>query len=123
MILVDTSVWINHFRKSDPDLVRLLERGAVASHPFVIGEIALGSIKNRTAVLDSLKDLPTVATATDEETLAFIEAQSLAAKGIGYLDAHLLAAVRLTPDARLWTRDKTLNAASDALGLSAVVEG
>ncbi len=119
MILVDTSVWIDHLRKSDAALVRLLEDGAVATHPFVVGEIALGSVKRREAVLEGLAGLPSVAVATDDETLAFIESASLAGSGVGYLDAHLLAAVRLTPEARLWTRDKGLRSAADALGLSA----
>jgi hypothetical protein len=119
MILVDTSVWIDHFRKSDAGLVRLLEDGAVATHPFVIGEIALGSIKRRAEVLDHLVGLPRIAVATDDETLAFIESASRPRSGVGYHDAHLLAAVRLTAEARLWTRDSRLKSAADHLGLSA----
>lgn len=119
MILVDTSVWIDHFRRANPALARSLESGAVAVHPFVIGEIALGSLKNRRAIIESLSDLPAVTMATDEETLAFIEDWRLMASGVGYLDAHLLASVRLTAGARLWTKDKKLKSAADALGLSA----
>ncbi len=119
MILVDTSVWVDHFRKIDPQLLRLLEQGTVATHPFVIGEIALGSIKGRRAIIEDLASLPSVTVATDDETLGFIETQSLAGTGVGYVDAHLLTAVKLTPEARLLTRDKKLKSAADALGLSA----
>lgn len=118
MILVDTSVWIDHIRRGDPHLVRLLESFSAATHPFVIGEIALGSLRNRATIIESLSGLPSVSVATEEETLAFIERQSLAGSGVGYVDAHLLAAVRLTPGAKLLTRDKKLKAAADALGLS-----
>lgn len=119
MILIDTSIWIDHFRRANAALARYLESGAVAVHPFVIGEIALGSLKNRRAIIESLQDLPALTAATDEEVLEFIEAQSLAASGVGYLDAHLLASVQLTPSARLWTRDRKLKAAAEALGLAA----
>lgn len=119
MILVDTSVWIDHFRKTDPQLSRLLTSAMVATHPFVIGEIALGSIKSRRTIIEDLASLPSVTVATDDETLGFIEKQSLAGTDVGYVDAHLLAAVKLTPEASLLTRDRKLKAAADALGLSA----
>lgn len=118
MILVDTSVWIDHFRKADGALIRRLEGAQVATHPFVIGEIALGSIKNRSVILSNLANLPSVTVATDDEVLGFIDAAALAGSGVGYLDAHLLAAVRLTPGASLWTRDRKLKAAAGSLGLA-----
>lgn len=118
MILVDTSVWIDHFRKDDRILKRRLESAQVATHPFVIGEIALGSIKSRDLVLSSLANLPAVTVATDDEVLTFIDTASLAGLGVGYLDAHLLAAVKLTPGASLWTRDRKLKAAAASLDLA-----
>jgi hypothetical protein len=119
MILVDTSIWIDHFRRKDPRLSDLLEAVEIVTHPFIIGEIALGSIKDRRRILSALANLPFVTAATDEEALAFIEAQSLAGSGVGYLDAHLLASARLTPETRLWTRDKKLGVAAERLGLAA----
>lgn len=112
MILVDTSVWVDHLRTSDADLARLLQTFQVATHPLIVGEIALGSLKNRRIIVDALNDLPQVTPATDGEVLGFIESSRLFGLGIGYIDAHLLAAVRLTPGSVLWTRDKRLAAAA-----------
>jgi predicted nucleic acid-binding protein len=120
MILVDTSVWIGHLRKADGELTRLLNEEKVLTHAFVIGEIALGSIKNRDLVIKSLAELPSVAQASDDEVLGFIEVEALAGSGIGYLDAHLLASVKLTPGAKIWTRDKRLNAAATVADLARV---
>ena len=117
MILVDTSVWIDHLRHGDVELTRLLNAGQVLTHRFVIGELALGNLQNRNIVLNSMLNLPQVISASDEEALHFIENNSLFGKGVGYIDAHLLAAVRLSPDALLWTRDKRLLAESIRLGL------
>jgi predicted nucleic acid-binding protein len=108
VILVDTSVWIDHLHKAVPLLGDALERGDVASHPFVIGEIACGEIARRREVLALLSTLPSGIVATDEEALHFIEHHRLMGKGIGYVDAHLLASVMLTNGATLWTRDKRL---------------
>lgn len=119
MILVDTSIWIDHLRASDERLARLLDAGQVLAHPFVIGELALGNLRNRDAVLGALQDLPQVNVATESEVLRFIEQKGLFGLGIGYIDAHLLAAVLLTPGSLLWTRDKRLLAASAQLGISA----
>ena len=118
MILVDTSVWVDHFRRGDPQLTDLLERGVVAMHPFVVGEIACGSLADRSAILELLQDLPTSVVAEREEVLGFIEHHGLHGKGIGYIDVHLLASVTLTDGAKLWTRDKRLRAAADELGFT-----
>lgn len=119
MILVDTSVWIEHLRYGDAGMNRLLNAGQVLAHRFVTGELALGSLRNRATILSSLQDLPQAGVATDEEVMRFITHRTLFGIGIGYVDAHLLAAVALSPGALLWTRDKRLLAASVRLGLSA----
>ncbi|MDM8358733.1 type II toxin-antitoxin system VapC family toxin [Pandoraea communis] len=121
MILVDTSVWIDHLRAGDATLVQLLNTGRVLAHPYVIGELALGSLKNRDVVISTLRDLPRVAVATDDEVLHFIGEQTLFGLGIGYVDAHLLAATRLTPGAAIWTRDKRLAATAERLSLAAKI--
>jgi predicted nucleic acid-binding protein len=108
VIVVDTSVWIDHLRKGVPELAEFLERGEVLMHPFIIGELACGNLKDRGEVLDLLAALPTAVVASDEETMLFIEHRKVMGKGIGYIDAHLLASVTLTDDAKLWTRDKRL---------------
>ncbi len=120
MILVDTSIWIDHLRKGHEHLAHLLGVGQVVTHPYVIGELALGSLQNRDAVLDGLKNLPQAVVATDDDVLQFIEANAIFGRGIGYIDAHLLAAVRLTPGTRLWTRDKRLLSVSTDLSLAYV---
>jgi predicted nucleic acid-binding protein len=114
VILVDTSIWIDHFRAGDPTLAELLDQGRVLMHPFVLGELALGNFRRRD-VLDALRDLPPAAIATDREVLDYIERNTLFGLGIGYVDAHLLAAVALTPDAFLLTRDSRLAAAAERL--------
>lgn len=119
MILVDTSIWIDHLRQGDKALADLLDEAQVLVHPFVTGELALGNLRNRDEVLGALRSLPQAEMATEIEVLGFIEANGLAGTGIGYIDAHLLAAVRLSPGTALWTRDKRLLAASTRLGLSA----
>ena len=101
MILADTSIWVEHLRWGDRQLAALLDVGQVLAHPFVIGELALGHLRPRRVILGALKDLPQAQTAADGEILEFVEWQALAELGIGYVDVHLLAAVRLTADARL----------------------
>lgn len=118
MILVDTSIWIDHLRRSDEHLSGLLLGGSVLMHSYVLGELALGNLKNRAAVLGSMSDLPQSVVATDDEVLRFIDTHALFGLGIGYIDAHLLAAVMLSPGATLWTRDRRLSAASARLGLA-----
>jgi predicted nucleic acid-binding protein len=117
VILVDTSIWIDHFRRSDAALARLLERGRVLCHPFVIGELALGGLVHRREILTHLAELPKASVAEDEEVLRFIEVEALAGSGIGYIDTHLLAATRLTVGARFWTRDHRLAELADRLKL------
>lgn len=121
MILVDTSIWIDHFRLSNPVLADLLENTEVLIHPFVIGELALGTLANRGQVLAALRDLPRTDVATEQEVLHFIDRQALSGSGIGYVDAHLLAAARLMPGALLWTRDRRLQAAAATLSLAAIL--
>lgn len=121
MILVDTSVWINHLRTADERLAALLDAREVLGHPFVTGEIALGNLPRRDVVLSELRDLPQATLTTDEEVLDLIERQALFGRGIGYVDAHLLAAVRLTANAKLWTRDRRLQTVAAELGLAAML--
>ena len=116
MILVDTSVWVDHLRRGDPGLVDLLERSAVVIHPFVVGEIACGNLRERNAILELLQDLPAAIVADGNEVLHFIEHHALHGKGIGYVDVHLLASVVLTDGARLWTRDLKLRQVAARLG-------
>ncbi len=118
MILVDTSIWIDHLRQRDERLSGLLDQGRVLAHPFVIGELALGNLQNRDAILGALQELPQAPVATDAEVLGFITGNGLHGMGIGYIDAHLLGATRLAPGAMLWTRDKRLLAAGMKLGLA-----
>ena len=108
MILVDASVWLAHFRRTDPRLVAALEREDVLVHPFVIGEIACGDLRNRRVIVALLRRLPEVQKATDDEALAFVERRSLSGRGIGFVDVHLLASVVLHGTARLWTGDRQL---------------
>ncbi len=116
MILVDTSVWIDHLRRGDSGLVELLERSAVVMHPFVVGEIACGSLRARQSILELLQDLPPAVVADSDEVLQFIERHVLHGKGIGYVDVHLLASVALTEGAKIWTRDMNLHQIAVALG-------
>jgi predicted nucleic acid-binding protein len=116
VILVDTAVWIDHLRDGDPALTGLLERGEVLAHPWITGELALGRLRARAEILKLLGDLPQAAVATPAELLAFIEQHELYCVGVGYVDAQLLAATRLTADARLWTHDRRLSAVAARLG-------
>jgi predicted nucleic acid-binding protein len=112
MTLVDSSVWIDHLRRTDAGLVALLDARKVLVHPFVVGAIALGHLRHRERVLSGLAELPEAVIATDLEVLRLIERHRLHGLGIGYVDAHLIASARLTPAARLWTRDRRLREAA-----------
>jgi predicted nucleic acid-binding protein len=119
VILVDTSVWVDHLRAGDAALSKLLNAGMVLGHPFVTGELALGNLRQREVVLTSLSELPFISVATDNEVLHFIGRHALFGRGIGYIDAHLLAAVRLTAGTTLWTKDRRLQGVAVELGLAA----
>jgi predicted nucleic acid-binding protein len=118
MILVDTSIWVDHLRAGVPALEAALEQRQVLMHPFILGEMACGNLKNRDEVLKLLGDLPTAPVATEAEALAFIERRALMGRGLGYIDVHLLASVALAGGARLWTRDKRLAAVAADLKLA-----
>lgn len=119
MILVDTSVWVDHLRASDSRLFALLQAGQVLAHPFVIGEIALGHLNRRQMVLSDLARLPQAVVARDDEVLHFIERSGFAGTGLGYIDVHLLASAQLLPGTALMTRDKRLRDAAVRLNLAA----
>lgn len=119
MILVDTSVWVEHLRHGDAALAALLDRDEVLIHTFVIGELALGDLRPRGPLLSSLRLLPAAPVASVAEVDGFVERERLFGTGIGYVDAHLLAATRLAADARLLTYDRRLRAVAERLGLSA----
>ena len=118
MVLVDTSIWVDHLRKPKAELVRLLEAEAVLTHSFVIGELACGTLSNRRALLYNLSRLPHVSAASDSEVLEFIERRGFMGTGVGYLDMHLLASAYLAVGVRLWTRDKNLAALADQLAVT-----
>ncbi len=121
MILVDTSIWIDHLRRGNAPLAALLQSDLVCTHDFVVGELACGNLRNRAVVLGLLQSLPRLATATEEETLFFIEKRHLMGRGIGYIDAHLLAAAVIR-GARLWTKDKSLKGSAEEIGCVYAVE-
>ena len=121
MILVDTSVWVEHFRSASAILNALLEDGGVLGHPFVLGELALGNLRQRNDILRVLRRMPQATSASHLEVLQFIDREALYGRGIGYVDAHLLAAVRLTADTKLWTRDRRLQTVAAELGLAAML--
>lgn len=123
MILVDTSVWIDHLRSGEPALATALEGGRVMMHPFVLGELACGNLQNRREVLRLLNALPAAPTATDPEALDFIERRALMGRGLGYIDVHLLASTALAAAARMWTRDRRLAAVAAELELVFDEEG
>ena len=119
MILVDTSVWIDHLRSGDPQLTALLSNDSVLVHSFVIGELALGTLRQPGVVIASLNGLPKAVKADDSEVLQLIQERKLAGLGIGYVDAHLLASALLTENASLWTRDRRLQEIATRLSLAA----
>lgn len=116
MVLVDTSVWVSHLRKGNASLAKLLNDGYVFCHPFIIGEIACGNLKNRSEILSLLQALPMAIQAEHEEVLQFIENNQLMGKGLGYIDIHLIVSAILT-GISMWTLDKKLDKISKSLGL------
>ena len=112
--LVDTSVWIDHLRRGNNRLVDLLEDGVVVCHPFIVGELACGMLRNRDQILTLLNALPTAPIADHEEVLTFVDERKLAGRGLGWIDVHLLASVLLA-DYALWTLDKALGATAAEL--------
>jgi len=117
IVLADTSVWIDHFRRGDGRLAELLERGDVVMHPFIVGELLLGNVA-KAGIVDDLNILPKSIVASADEVLTFITDRKLPGSGIGYVDAHLLAAAALTPETGVWTRDKRLLAVAQSLSLA-----
>ena len=118
MILVDTSVWIDHFRDPIAHVEGLMTSVMIVHHPFVTGELSLGSFLDRTSALTFLATLPAAKVASQRDFLAFVEVARLNGTGIGFVDAHLLAACRLTPGTLLWSRDKRLDRWAESMGLS-----
>ena len=118
MILVDTSVWIDHLRRGDQELARLLNEGVVLCHPFVIGELACGNLRNRTEILSLLAALPTPTIASHQEALHLVANRKLTGKGLGWIDVHLLASAFLSK-CSLWTKDKALGAVAGVLNIGA----
>ena len=118
MIILDISVWIDHARENNAHLFELFKEGRILIHPFMIGEVALGSLRDRDRILASLFKMPRPVVASEEEVLSLIRNRFLAGSGIGYVDAHLLASTRLTPETLLWTRDKRLKPIAEAMGIA-----
>lgn len=118
MILVDTSIWVDHLRATEPGLVELLKEGSVLTHPLIVEELACGSLPRRKEFLDLLDDLPQAIMAEHPEILQFIAAEKLYGTGLGAVDAHLLASARLA-GAKVWSKDKALDRAAKRLGLAA----
>ena len=116
MILVDTSVWIDHLKTTSATLSRLLEDGTVLAHPWVVGELALSNLRRREEVIGLLNRLPQATSATPAEVLIFIDRHRLNGIGIGYVDAQLLAATKLTDGSALWSADRRLAGAASHLG-------
>ena len=118
MILADTAIWVDHLNRGDARLAALLEAEEIVLHPHVLGEIALGSLRNRAAILGALAAMPFVMVAGEDEVLALIEQRRLFGTGIGLVDAHLLASALLTHETKLWTRDRRLREAAERLGVA-----
>ena len=118
MILVDSSVWIDHLRRSNADLSGLLAARVVLSHPFIAGELACGYLPKRNAFLSALARLPVAPVVAHEDVMTFVERHSLAGLGIGWVDAHLLASVTVAGRVSLWSHDKRLAATAEELGLA-----
>ncbi len=119
MILADTSIWIDHFRAGNEEMRKQLDSGHIVIHPFLIAELAMGSLRERTKTLAFLDGLPRVRVARLEEVRQMIEARSLYSRGLGLIDAHLIASIFITPSTQLWTQDKALRRIAEAFGVHA----
>lgn len=119
MILADTSVWVDHLRSRDSEMDNQLGKGQIAMHPFIVAEVALGSLRSRRRILEGMDTLLEVRVAELSEVRHMIEAHSLYSRGIGLTDAHLVASCLLTPGMRLWTRDGALLRVAQTLGIQA----
>jgi hypothetical protein len=119
MILADTSIWVDHFRKRDSELVRQLHGSNVSIHPFVATELALGNLPDRQKTIAYLELLPAVKVAQISEVRRMIDGHALFRRGIGFVDAHLIASTLITPHTVLWSRDKRLREVAQALGVGA----
>jgi predicted nucleic acid-binding protein len=117
VILADTSVWIDYLRRGNPEMKKLLGRGQIVMHPFVVAEIALGSLRNRRERLEELEALLEVKVAQLQEVRHMIETRALYSKGIGLMDAHLVASCLMTPGTQLWTLDAALAKVAMAVGI------
>ncbi len=117
-VLVDTSVWIDFLRSGDSELAGLLNSNRVVIHPMIIGELACGHLKNRKSLMTLWSSLNSLTPASHEEVLYYIEHHRLMGKGIGYIDAHLLASATLAADVKLWTNDKRLARLASSLTLN-----
>lgn len=118
MILADTSIWVDHFGRRDAELYRQLLQDNIATHPFIVTELALGSLPDRHKTLAALELLPEVKVAHTDEVRSMIESRKLFRRGLGFVDAHLIAATLLTPGTVLWSRDKQLRTIAQAMGIS-----
>jgi predicted nucleic acid-binding protein len=118
VILVDTSIWVDHFRYGDADLRKIIEDDRLLCHPFVVGELALGSLRERDALITFLSSQREAVIATHAEVMTVIERHSIFSMGIGYTDAHLLTSTLLDRKSSLWTRDRRLAAAAQKVGAS-----
>lgn len=121
-VLVDTTVWVDHFQQSEPQLVRLLNEGCVLGHPFILGEMALANLQDRERVLTWMADLEPTVLASPSEVLELVELRELHGQGLGYVDTHLLASVLLSPGTTLWTRDMQLLRLVKELGLQPPIQ-
>jgi hypothetical protein len=118
LIIVDTSVWAGHLRRHEPRLAEYIIKGRVLVHPFVLGEVAMGSMPDWDRVIVALRALPAVAVVGEEKWLSTVRELNLQGSGLGFVDTHLLAAARETPAARLWTRDKKFQSVAAELDLA-----
>ena len=117
MILADTSVWVDHLIVENPHLVSLLQRRQILIHPLVIGELACGNMRDRAEVMRLLRGLPRILVSTHHEVLFLIESHRFMGRGIGFIDAHLLASAAMTSSAQLWTNDRRLRELANELGV------